>query len=240
MCDMTRYSSPFQPGRAEENTRSHGDEEMISFSLTGFFEEDVGDIVNIHSNCFPGTFLTRAGKAFLRHYYSEFSRSSSTYTVVARHAESRGVVGFAVGTYNCELLYRQFYYRSSLFVLLPLIHRMIRDAELRAMIFQRVGHVVRHLRPHKAPRARTTAAGPRDIRSPNVRLMNIAVVPEHRGTGLATQILREYERQLRAVGHNRVGLSVESLNRRAIAFYRKNGWTETHTLGPIWKFEKML
>ena len=108
------------------------------------------------------------------------------------------------------------------------------------MLLQRVGQVVRHLMPRKARAVGTLVVQSNNKRSPAVRLIGIAVVPAYQGTGVTTQILEEYERQLRAVGHKRVGLSVESSNRRAIAFYRKNGWNETRTLGATRKFEKVL
>lgn len=48
----------------------------------------------------------------------------------------------------------------------------------------------------------------------------------HRGTGVASVLIREAERQVRANGHTRAWLAVVPGNARARAFYERAGWRD--------------
>lgn len=50
------------------------------------------------------------------------------------------------------------------------------------------------------------------------------VAPDARGTGLAAALIAEGEARIRAAGHARARLAVIPENRRAIAFYTRQGW----------------
>jgi ribosomal protein S18 acetylase RimI-like enzyme len=48
----------------------------------------------------------------------------------------------------------------------------------------------------------------------------------HRGSGIATALLTEGERQIAAAGHAKAWLAVAPGNARAIRFYERSGWTD--------------
>jgi GNAT superfamily N-acetyltransferase len=54
----------------------------------------------------------------------------------------------------------------------------------------------------------------------------VYVSGEHRGSGVATALLTEAERQVRAAGHDRAWLAVVAGNSRARRFYERCGWTD--------------
>jgi GNAT superfamily N-acetyltransferase len=54
----------------------------------------------------------------------------------------------------------------------------------------------------------------------------VYVSPLHRGTGVASALMGEAERQVRANGHSRAWLAVVAGNARARAFYRRAGWED--------------
>ena len=54
----------------------------------------------------------------------------------------------------------------------------------------------------------------------------VYVSPEHRGTGVAAELLAEAERIVAANGHRRAWLAVVTGNRRARRFYERSGWTD--------------
>ena len=57
-------------------------------------------------------------------------------------------------------------------------------------------------------------------------LQVIAILPQHRGKGLARQLLDKAESVAKASGTNRIALQVEEVNEVAFNTYRKNGYVE--------------
>jgi GNAT superfamily N-acetyltransferase len=54
----------------------------------------------------------------------------------------------------------------------------------------------------------------------------VYVSEHHRGTGVATVLLAEAERLVKANGHQRAWLAVVAGNARARRFYERSGWTD--------------
>jgi ribosomal-protein-alanine N-acetyltransferase len=57
-------------------------------------------------------------------------------------------------------------------------------------------------------------------------LYDIAVLPQYRGTGAATELLTSVKSEARLRGAEKIYLEVRSGNSRACAFYRKSGFSE--------------
>ena len=57
-------------------------------------------------------------------------------------------------------------------------------------------------------------------------LQVIAILPQHRGKGLARQLLDKAECVAKTSGTNRIALQVEEVNEVAFNTYRKNGYVE--------------
>ena len=56
-------------------------------------------------------------------------------------------------------------------------------------------------------------------------LWRVAVAPEQRGRGVATAILHQAEKEIRAAGFLRIGLMTREHNLPARALYAREGWT---------------
>ncbi|MGB2998437.1 MAG: GNAT family N-acetyltransferase [Phycisphaerae bacterium] len=69
---------------------------------------------------------------------------------------------------------------------------------------------------------RKASSGPADR---HASLRSIAVAPEMRGSGVAMELIRCFERDVAEKGLSRVSLTVFADNERAIHFYEKAGWT---------------
>jgi ribosomal protein S18 acetylase RimI-like enzyme len=54
----------------------------------------------------------------------------------------------------------------------------------------------------------------------------LAVEPDHRRRGLATALMTEAERRLRALGCAKMNLQIRRDNQEAVAFYQRLGFTE--------------
>ena len=64
------------------------------------------------------------------------------------------------------------------------------------------------------------------IRTRESFLEQVYVSRDRRGSGVATALLSEAERLVRANGHDRAWLAVVTGNARARRFYQRSGWTD--------------
>jgi ribosomal protein S18 acetylase RimI-like enzyme len=61
----------------------------------------------------------------------------------------------------------------------------------------------------------------------NVELSGIVVLQSESGRGVGTRLVRKSFALARKLGYRTVRVKTEAFNRRAIGFYKKNGFTET-------------
>lgn len=213
------------------------------FAIRPLTPADAGELAVLHARCFEGYFLTNLGPTFLRRYYHEFCRHAFDYGVIARVAADGRLAAFVVGTSDTQAHFRAFY-RGSMHVLAPVAAwRVVTNGVVRRAAWGKTAHLraaLMSLVPgHRRPASETISdKGPKE-QCP-VRLLGIAAAPEHRGSGVAQRVTAAFEQMLREAGHRRVGLSVLPDNARAIAFYRKTGWTETHASAAGTWFERDL
>jgi ribosomal protein S18 acetylase RimI-like enzyme len=201
--------------------------------------DDIADVVRLHQRCFADYFLTQLGSWFLRRFYEEFLRHPFSYGVVGR-LPSGELVGFVVGTSNSRDHFRGFYRRNAVPAVPLVLGKLFAKSTVRRMILARLRHVFFAVRTLLPGGNRPTRVPTGPANQCPVRLLSIAVSPEHRGSGAAQAVAEFFESVLRTAGHDRYGLSVRPENARAIAFYRRAGWQLTHeSPAGLW-FEKDL
>lgn len=216
---------------------------MSQLDLADLKLSDAAELARLHQRCFEGYFLTQLGTRFLKRYYAEYSRHDFDYGVVARSRASRELLGFVAGTADTQAHFRSFY-RRNLPVLVPVVcWKVLTNRTVRRTILERMAHIRAALRA-MIPGAKRPATATISDKGPKtqcpLRLLTIAVAPELRGSGVASQVMQAFEDKLRTAGQQRVGLSVLPGNARAIAFYRKCGWNVRHSSkAGVW-FEKDL
>jgi ribosomal-protein-alanine N-acetyltransferase len=69
-------------------------------------------------------------------------------------------------------------------------------------------------------------SGGRYRRKGDAQLLNIAVLPEHQGKGIAAALVQAGLRAMREAGVPEVRLEVRPWNERAVRLYRRTGWRE--------------
>lgn len=67
-------------------------------------------------------------------------------------------------------------------------------------------------------------------------LYHVGVLPEHQRTGVATRLVREVERRMRAKGIIKVNAIIYKWNRRSLAFFRRSGYDVDRTTVHAGKF----
>ncbi len=171
--------------------------------------QDLPKIAKIHSEAFPGFFLTTLGIRFLAVMYKAFLMNPSSIFVV-HESESGDLNGFAVGAMQSENKDRKMAMKmlpQFIWAVLPALfsHPIVVFKRLTARFFQ----------TGEAPFIPSDAAV----------LRSIGVQPVARGGGLASSLLVAFEEVSKNRGAKQVYLTTDAdNNERAQRFYEKNGY----------------
>lgn len=171
--------------------------------------QDLPKIAKIHSEAFPGFFLTTLGIQFLVVMYKAFLMNPSSIFLIHEN-ESDDLNGFAVGAMQSENNDRKMALRmlpQFIWAVLPALfsHPIVVFKKLTARFFQ-------------------TGEAP-FIPSDVAVLRSIGVQPVARGGGLASSLLVSFEEVSKKRGAKQVYLTTDAdNNERAQRFYEKNGY----------------
>jgi len=184
--------------------------------------EHIPGVARLHVQCFPGYFLTNLGVRFLRHFYQDFIDSDLALGHVAVDKASGEVVGLVMGAVDLAA-FRQWSFQQRPFrKMLIAFGRLFCSARLWGQAASRVfGAIGRRLRAPLGKDKRKASSGPADRRA---SLLSIAVAPGMRGSGVAMELIRRFERGIVEKGLSRISLTVFADNEQAIRFYEKAGW----------------
>ncbi|WP_407313526.1 GNAT family N-acetyltransferase [Desulfosporosinus sp. SB140] len=188
--------------------------------------DDVQVVVNLYRKSFRNHFLGHMGQRFLTLFVSEFVNSTDNFGYVAWLKNE--AVGFILAT-TTDTIFRKFYRKNFRVLVLITMYRYFHDPFIRKHIGKRFGHIYtalkalfsfspRHVNDHKQQeKSRTLVTS---------RILAIAVDKHYRGLGVASELTSQFCKEMKAKGFKEVGLSTLPWNRRAIGFYKKDGWIE--------------
>ena len=189
----------------------------------------VPDMVQCHINAFPGRFMTEMGHHWLCALYLFFIKHGGGICMVAVDTGDK-VVGLAVGG-NPSI--RDDFLSSAMFRYPHLIFwKFLSKRLVRRVLLQ---ELARKLHRKRAIVHSGNTKGP----SAGVRLGNllsICVLPDYKGTGVAGKLIESFQLACKAIGYERLPLSVVSENSRAVAFYKKHNWHESGKSGESTRF----
>ncbi|QWD06055.1 GNAT family N-acetyltransferase [Polynucleobacter paneuropaeus] len=171
-------------------------------------EQDIPEVAKVHLIAFPHFFLSTLGFKFLCVMYRAFMYSPKNIFIVA---EKNGVIqGFATGLMSSSgsdfqvalRFYPQFIYAlSTVFFSQPLV------------IFKRIIYRLK------------SNSFKFEVNKSQVILRSFGIRPEYRGSGIANDLIKEFEAQAVRRGIVSIALTTDARdNERAIAFYSKNGF----------------
>jgi ribosomal protein S18 acetylase RimI-like enzyme len=169
--------------------------------------EDVESVVLVHTESFPGFFLSSLGPGFLRLFYKAVLNDANGIAVIAERQDA--VIGFACGSSAPRGFYR----------------RLLRQqwwkfgwAAMRAVVCR--PSMIRHLLG--AVRARVA---PIDD-DPAAELMSVATAPQAQRQGVGEVLVSRFLSEARRSGAGRVTLSTDRhANQQVNSFYRRLGFT---------------
>lgn len=170
-------------------------------------QSDLEAVVKVHQAAFPGFFLTRMGRPFLRAYYQAVLDFGTSIALIATDENTGAVLGFAVGFRDPQGFYALFAHRRRR--LLPAIAlAVLRDPTL-------VKEILRNMRRVEAQARASVAA---------VELSSIAVATS--GAGVGGVLLEAFATHARDAGTRSLFLTTDADGNYAVRhFYERRGFT---------------
>ena len=164
------------------------------------------NVIRIHRIEISQGFLTSLGDNALVLLFSHASKSRFGRILIAKDTSSRQIVGFLLGTIDTGGFYKDFLckkFLKAVFVLAP-----------KLLSFEKVRKVLEILfYPTKE-----------DFKAlPKSELLDIAVLKEYQGTGVAQLLFQEFAKNLYAIGIDRFKITTGKSLRGARRFYEKLG-----------------
>jgi len=183
-------------------------------------EQDLAAVARLHVQAFPTSVLGALGQEVVRRNYLWQLDGPHDLTAIVAEDEHGNVLGFLFGgVFRGSTI--GFIKREKWF----LLRRVLTHPQflLRRVGWRRLVLGLRLLfrRPSK-PQPEDPTAVPRR----SFGVLAIAVEPELHGTGVGDELMAEARRRAIDAGFESMHLSVHPSNGRALAFYRRSGWTE--------------
>lgn len=170
-------------------------------------ESDMKAVARLHEACFQGTFIASLGEELIADYYREFLREGGPFVLAL---EEEKLVGLCMGYFAGSGARNAFVSKNK--------GRLARRLLALCLSLNKVaikkcfGYVFSRKKAAGAPRAEAD-------------LLSICVLDEYRGKKVSRRLLEEFEQRVSAAGKKDVTLSVYKSNGRAIAFYKKMGYS---------------
>jgi ribosomal protein S18 acetylase RimI-like enzyme len=197
--------------------------------ITKAQEVHIPDMAQCHIKSFPGRFMTEMGHRWLCALYRFFISHNGSICQVAVDTDDK-VIGLAVGG---EQNIREEFLSSTMFHYLHLIFWKFLSKQLvrRVLLQELAGKLSRKYNDNHSVNIKTLND---EVRSGN--LLSICVLPDYEGTGVAGRLIESFQLACKAEGYQRLTLSVDKENSRAVAFYKKHGWRQSGINGESIRF----
>jgi lipopolysaccharide/colanic/teichoic acid biosynthesis glycosyltransferase/ribosomal protein S18 acetylase RimI-like enzyme len=191
-------------------------EKACRLKTVGFNAQEIEGFAELHQSEIQNGFLTSLGQEALRLLYSEIAENHNCIVVAGFQDGEAKPVGFIVGTVDCAALYRDFLKRNGLSALRVFLPRLLSWTRLRKA-FETLLYPTKQCNPVL----------------PGAEILNFAVRPAYRGTGLAQTLFLELMHRFAMMGVGQVKIVAGEGQRRAHKFYEKMGakqvgWTSVH------------
>ncbi len=189
-------------------------------SIRKALSSDIAQIANLHKEQFKDHFLGRYSEKLIQKYYEPFLEAC-----IFLVSECDGKLnGFIMGGLSSNLNAAKLTFLSSNKL------RYIVETLLTPIVYIMA---LKRLKLIKELHSSNIA----DNNIPQFRLLSIAVAEDAKGSGLASELVMEFEKHIQAEEY---GLSVHTNNIPAIKFYIKNGFAKTHHNAETTYFSKNL
>ncbi len=174
--------------------------------VDNFSSDDVKQLVHIHRQEIHLGFLTSLGEGALGLLFSMAAESKNSLLVTLRDVENDKLIGFLLGTLDTGAFYKDFLRRkffNAVLVLLPKVFSFSTVKKLVEVLFY----------PAR-----------KDIQEfPKTELLDIAILGEYQGQGLAKKLFMKFADQLKNTGIKEFKITTGEKLERAQRFYESLG-----------------
>jgi len=164
-----------------------------------------GQVAALHIQCISTGFISSMGIDFVTSLYDAIVKSKSSLGVVA--VKNEKVIGFVAFTTNLNKLYKSIIRRKGLKFALLLAGNVLSLRRIKK-IFETLSYPARI----------------KKMNLPSAELLSIAVAPEERRKGLASQLIEKGLRLYRKTGVDKVKVLIGADNKAGNKLYLKSGF----------------
>jgi ribosomal protein S18 acetylase RimI-like enzyme len=182
--------------------------------------DHIDDVVEIHMCEFPVSQSTKFGIDFLRSYYKGAAESSNTSSFV--YVKDSNVVGFIFGGTNKQKLSRQILMKSKLTFIKSAILNIIKSPVTS------ISRFTSYLKHYILP------GGDKFYADDTASLDSVAIIKEHRGGGIANELMLSFLNDLRSKQISACRLGVLAENTAARKFYERSGFEQANNEGTVY------
>lgn len=180
-------------------------------------KDDLKEIAKVHTLCFEGYFLSSLGEHLLQKYYECYISENAPFIIATN--EYNEIIGFCMGYITGSKARNNFESNYKWKLILRLLVLCIKlDKQALDRVHSKICSICHSIINKKTNHAQTK--NPNNLGS----LLSICVMPQFRGTEIASTLLKEFENQLNKTNITKYTLSVYKTNARAIGFYKKMGF----------------
>ena len=212
-----------------------------AFAVRHAIPDDVSDLVDVHLACFGGGFLTFLGKDALKAYYDFFVRHPLALCYVA--TQDGAIVALVSGWEQGASYQAPLARTHGSTMALSFLRAMIRHPRSAiALASARLDLLATMTRYWWSPAAWLSRGASQQSLRPteqdsksdvrNGSLLSLAVLPSHRGHGIAGALCDTFLTECRRRKIPRLLLTVATGNDRARRFYEHVGWEFFRQVGP--------
>lgn len=167
-----------------------------------FTPAEILAVAEVHQREIEAGFLSSLGRTALALIYDHVGRSTFSRLIIARDGDR--IAGIIAGSVDTGKLYRDFLRKRGLRALWVFAPRLLRGSRLRKAI-------------------ETLRYPGRATQLPAAEILNFAVEPEYRGSGVAQELFRELRDYFAANGIGQIKIVTGKSQTRAQSFYEKMG-----------------
>lgn len=178
-----------------------------------FNERDIRQAVAVHRTEIGQGFLSSLGDSTLKLIFSSAANSQSGILLLVKSRPNDEVCGFLLGTTETGKFYKEFLFRKSLRAMLILSPKLLSVIRIRKIV-ETLLYPIRQVNQNH----------------PNAELLDIAVLKEFQGSGLAQRLFYDFVDILRQRNVNAFRITTGENLIRAQRFYEKLGARKVITI----------
>lgn len=185
---------------------------------------DMFTIAALHKECFKGTFIAYWGDSLIARYYQKFIEEEGPF-VLAYDVDR--LIAFCMGYYEGTNARNAFLRDNKLRLACRML---VLCLSLNKLVLRKCWNFIF---PTKKRGANNPVKAEAD-------LLSICVLSDYRGQGVSVELVNQFENRVSSAGKKDITLAVYKDNERAIAFYKKMGYSIAGEDGDEYKMYKKL